>query len=199
MKKLWILLAVMVAFFPALAQAKASVHTKILFHSQKEIAKGWGTAGWLVMPDISSNGRVLMVAGLRYNSPKAWWIEVMPGAVAGKDALGQMDKMWLVDIRFSPPALGKHFTHWTNVEWVDLPKLSAGRYYLYYQLDANLPLSLGKIGLETENTFKPGKDSLSFGPHIILAVSKNMKIATAYQWHRKFEGNQWWFRTVFDF
>ena len=185
--------------FGSLTQAAESPHTKILLHGHQEVKKGLGTAGWLILADVQNGGKALSVAGLRYNSPaKHWWIEVMGGAVVGKNALGVTDKMWLIDIRFSPPPLGKHFTHWTNVEWVDLPKLSAGRYYLYYQVDVNLPLGLGKVGLETENTFKPGKDSLSFGPHLVLAVSKNMKIATAYQWHRKFEGNQWWFRTVID-
>lgn len=201
MKKCMILLA---AFFllsslASLAQAADSPHTKLLFHGHQTVKKGWGTAGWLILTDINSGGRVLSVVGPRYDSSdQRWWIEVMVGAVVAKNASGQFGEVWLLDIRFSPPPLGKHFTHWTNIEWVDLRKVKTGRFFLYYQLDANLPLGLGKIGVETENTFKPGKDSLSFGPHIVIAVSKNMKIATAYQWHRKFEGNQWWFRTLID-
>lgn len=184
----------------ALAQAKASVHTKILFHDHQEVRKGFGTAGWLILADINNGGKVLSVAGLRYNSQnKPWWVEVMGGGVVGKNAGGQMDKMWLVDVRISPPPLGKHFTHWTNLEWVDIPKVKVGRYYVYYQINANLPLGLGKVGVETENTLKPGKDSLSFGPHLVLAVGKSMKVSFVYQWHRKFEGNQWWFRSLFDF
>lgn len=191
-------LILLIALFSFSIQAKAmeSTHTKILFHGHQEVKKGLGTAGWLILADINNGGRVLSIAGLRYDQ-KPWWVEVMGGGVVGKNAAGQTDKMWLVDVRISPPSLGKHFTHWTNIEWVDIPKIGGGRFYLYYQLDANLPLSLGKVGVETENTLKPGQDNLSFGPHLVVAVGKNMKVSFIYQWHRR-QGNQWWFRSLVD-
>ncbi len=207
MKKHMILLTALfsiLAYSPS-AQAKDSAHTKILLHDHRDLVKGFGTAGWVILPDITNAGRALFIAGPRFTAKDStgqkdrWWLEVMGGVVVSQDIDNQTHSTPLIDIRFSPLALGKRFTHWINFQWIDVFRVRSGRWYLYYQLDANLPWQLGKVGIETENTFKPGQNSLSAGPHLIMAVGKYMKIATAYQWHRKYEGNQWWFRTVIDF
>lgn len=189
-------LIILMAFFSFVSMAKAdeSSHVRVLFHSQRAIKHDWGTAGWLIGGDITSNpSKWVIIYGPRYQQ-KSWWLEMLGGAVIEK---GQ--KTWIADFRLSPPKLKPVISMWLNVRPYFPQAGQIWQFYWYYQIDYSLPCTIGKIGLEIENLHRQGKDNLSVGPHLIVPVGTNFKISTAYQWHRAFEGNQWWFRCLTDF
>lgn len=171
------------------ATAADLCNTKLLLHGTKTVSdsSSFGFAGWFILPNPGS-GTVVAVVGPRYTA-KSGWVEVMAGFVSKKQR-GE----FLFDLRASYDRFAPiHF--WTNVEY--FPQTHNG--YLY--LDVNYDIrSLGKIGLETENTFlSGGADNLSVGPRVVVPFTRQFSMIGAYQFHSHGNQNQAWARAVVNF
>ncbi|MFA6553128.1 MAG: hypothetical protein WCT27_01760 [Patescibacteria group bacterium] len=181
------LLAAMLS--PIQSEASDLCNTKLLLHGTKTVADSsqFGVAGWFILPNPGS-GTVVAVAGPRLTT-KSGWVELMVGFKSVKQA-GEL----LIDLRVSYDAY-KPIHFWTNVEYFP----TTGDWYLY--VDCNYDLgSLGKIGLETENTFYVnGRNNLSIGPRIVVPFTGQFAIVGAYQFHSQGNQNQAWARAVVNF
>lgn len=193
MKSLVVLLAgclVMVAVSPINVGAADLNNSKLLLHATKALSatdQHFGMAGWFILPNPGS-GTVVSVAGLRYTA-KSGWVEMMAGFKSMKQTGEPLFDLRALYDAFSPA----HF--WTNVEY--FPK--TGNWYLYVDFNYDIG-TLGKIGLETENTFsvKTG-GNLSIGPRIVIPFTKQFSMVGAYQFHNQANQNQIWARAVVNF
>lgn len=178
--------------FSTTVQAQET-HVRLLFHdTHTRIADTpFGIAGWLVAPNITSSpGTWLSVLGPRYDGP-GWNLELMGGGVITNSEVTP-----IIDLRLdlTPDLLGVPVYGYVNTEWVDPG--DGNTLYLYAQLDYVMPRGIGLVGLETENSWQGGSDTLSVGPHIVVPLGQ-LAFVTAYQIHRGTD--QLWIRCVINF
>lgn len=142
-------------------------------------------AVWVIMPNLSRKpDKQLVIFGPRFEG-KNWWFEPMAGTFIEKGATTP-----LFDVR------GRYtrgrYSSFVLVQWVNPGK------DLDIAPDIEFSYELAKglyLGVETDNEFGPGEDTLSIGPHVGLVLNKEMYVAVAYQFHRQ-GGNQLWVRLV---
>jgi hypothetical protein len=108
---------------------------------------------------------------------------------------------FLVDTRleFTPKLFGVPLYTWHNFQWVRTGGSGTG--YWYSQLDWVLPLGLGLLGAETENTFNKSGNDYSVAPHLALPLSEHLVLVFAPQAHfnsQGYNGTQIWFRAVMN-
>lgn len=168
------------------ANSFAATNTKLLLHGNSK-ETGWGTAAWVILPNLGAGVTpTVVVAGVRYNS-SAWWVETMAGAL-----VVDHDARTLFDVRASYDRLAPvHF--WSNVQVFP----DDGQGYLY--ADSNVDISPNlKLGVESENQLFPGApDDWSIGPRVVVPFDKLALIA-AHQWHAR-GGRVTWLRAVINF
>jgi hypothetical protein len=167
------------------SSVEAATNTKLLLHGASE-APGWGTAGWLILPNLGQGSSpTVAVAGARYNASD-WWVETMGGVLVEEN-----NHRGLVDLRASyDNAAPVHL--WSNVQLFP----SDGQGYLYGDVNVDLT-SFIRVGVESENSFFPGaRDDWSIGPRFAIPFGDFAMIG-AYQWHAK--ENVVWIRGVVDF
>lgn len=170
------------------AQAQTSRNLRILFHGTKEFqdSKDFGLAGWVVVSNVTKNpNKWLFVLGPR-RSGDDWWVETMVGV-----SIQDGQSISLFDVRASLTTF-KPLTVWTNLELIE-----GGSFYAYFQTDYVLAEDVGSIGLETENVFRKGKDTICLGPHLVIPFNV-MTLVAAYQFHQA-AADQVWLRMVVSF
>lgn len=192
-------LAIALFLFAFASTAKADdFNTRLLVHGHKSVAKSnWGVAGWVIAPNITSSPSTwLTIAGTRYDG-KGWNTELMAGTVVS-DGTGK----FLTDARLelTPNLWGIPVYSWHNVEWINTG--ARGTMYWYSQLDWVVPLGLGLIGVETENTFGADGADWSIAPHIALPLGNHITMIAASQAHFNGDGEytefQFWTRLVLN-
>lgn len=164
----------------------ATTNTKLLLHGASH-DEGWGTAGWVILPNLGTGVTpTVAVAGVRYNAT-AWWFEAMTGAL-----VIDHEARALLDVRVSYDALAPvHF--WANSQVFP----DNGQAYLYLDSNVDIAPSL-KLGMESENQLFPGApDDWSIGPRVVAPFGDFTLIA-AHQWHS--DGSRViWLRAVINF
>jgi len=173
-------------------------NTRILLHDQHTVAESnFGVAGWVIAPNITSSASTwLTIAGPRYDG-KGWNVELLGGTVIS-DGEGK----FLLDTRLElTPKFGDvPIYSWHNLQWINTG--GSGTVYWYSQVDWVIPLGLGLLGIETENTFNTSNDNWSIAPHIALPLGNHITVVVAPQVH--FNGDaeyaefQFWTRLVLN-
>ncbi len=182
------LLTILAVFVLASSARATTTNTKLLLHgASKEQGQGWGTAGWVILPNLGTpNSPTVVVAGPRFTA-EGWWVEGMGGAlVVDHEARALLDARAAYD-RLAPI----HF--WSNVQLFP----DNGQSYVYVDTNVDVTTSL-KLGVESENQFYlDAPDDWSIGPRIVLPLGA-MKLIATHQWHSQ-GGNVTWIRAAVDF
>ncbi len=180
--------------FTGLARAE-TYYTRLLLHGHKTVGEsGFGIAGWVSAPNISLACTGLTIVGPMYKG-EGWDVELMAGEVVS----GGSGK-FLVDSRLelTPKLWGVPVYSWHNLQWVKTG--GTGMFYWYSQLDWLVPLGLGLLGLETENTFNHTGNDYSVAPQVVIPLADHLALVFAPQFHfnqaRDYTGFQIWFRAV---
>lgn len=173
-------------------------NTRLLVHGQHAVDESnWGVVGWVIAPNITSSPSTWLTIAGPYYGGKGWNMELMVGAVIS-DGQGK----FLLDTRMElvPDLLGVPMYTWHNFQWINTG--DSGTIYWYSQLDWTVPLGLGLLGVETENTFNADGTNWSIAPHIALPLGDHITMVTAPQVHFNGDGNytefQFWTRLVIN-
>lgn len=194
MKPFSIAIAVVFALFISTQAHAQETHFRLLLHgAHTDIAEsGLGVSGWIISPSLdSAPDKWLGIAGPRFDAEN-WNFELMGGGVVNAGEITP-----LIDFRFemTPGLWNIPLYIWGNAQVVFPGDNIVG--YSYLQIDWVLPEGVGLIGLETENTYQPGDDDLSFGPQIVLPMG-GMALIGAYQFHAGEADDQLWLRAVLN-
>ena len=177
---------------PLLASAEdAPTHFRLLIHDTEQFNEYVGLAGWVVVPNITTQpSQWLVVAGPKFFQENCWW-EIMSGAIIQDGAAAP-----LLDVR-ADFSVFKPLNFWVNLEWIDPTQgIKTSSFYSYFEGNYSL-LKTFSVGFETENVHQSGDDILSIGPHIGMHLSA-MNLIVAYQLHYR-ESNVVWLRAVLNF
>jgi hypothetical protein len=197
MKKIIVVLVLM--FVPNMVKAD-EFNVRLLVHGHKEIREGFGVAGWVIAPNITSApNKWLVIAGPRYEG-QGWNIELLAGAVI-VNGVGKA----LVDTRLelTPKLFNLPIYTWHNLQWI--ASGGKGTLYWYSQLDYVLPKGIGLLGVEIENSYdlEARSGDFSVAPHAVLPLGDHFALIAAPQFHfsevGKYTGFQMWVRTVVNF
>ncbi|MFZ2189338.1 MAG: hypothetical protein WA057_00190 [Candidatus Magasanikiibacteriota bacterium] len=179
--------------FSSIAQAE-TYNTRLLLHGHKTVGEGFGVAGWVIAPNITSvPNKWVTLVGPCYDG-QGWGVELLAGAVVSGG-----ESKFLVDVRitFTPKFFGIPLNTWHNFQWIRTGGSGTG--YWYGQVDWVLPLGLGLLGTETENTFNVSGNDWSVAPHVVISFGDHFALVFAPQAHfnaRGYTGTQAWVRTV---
>lgn len=197
MKKLMVVLAVL--FMSNVAKAD-EFNARLLVHGHKEIGQGFGVAGWVVAPNITSApSKWLLIAGPRYDGT-GWNLELMAGAVI---VAGEGKALIDARLELTPKLWSVPVYSWHNLQWIRTG--GAGTLYWYSQLDYVLPKGIGLLGAETENSydFMAKSGDFSVAPHAVLPLGDHFALIAAPQFHFSEVGEytsfQMWLRAVINF
>lgn len=183
-----------ILIMPLVASAETTNHVRLLLHGHHAVEESnFGIAGWVIAPSITDvPDKWIGITGPRYDG-EGWSLEFMAGAViSGGEATSLID----LRIEFTPDFWGAPIYVWGNAQLVDLTFEEVGGYG-YLQIDYVLPLGLGLIGLETENSYHSGPDDWSIAPQLVLPLSDHFVLVGAYQFH--LDGSQQlWLRVVLN-
>ena len=192
-------IALLLFLFAFTSTAKANdFNTRLLLHGQHAVAESnFGVAGWVIAPNITSSPSTwLTIAGPTYKG-QGWNMELMGGAV-----ISGGEGKFLLDTRLerTPELLGIPVYTWHNFQWINTG--GPGTIYWYSQLDWVVPLGLGLLGVETENTFSADGANWSIAPHIAIPLGNHITVVAALQAHFNRDGNyigfQFWTRLVIN-
>ena len=153
---------------------------RLLLHKQHEIGtRGWGMAGWWVLPDVTARPdrlRSLVLVGPLYRTPQRW-LELMGGTLFRNDREAET----LVNLRFAERgipglmALGdiEYYFNDRRLYWL----LAAERRLLTWRGGAL------RGGVESENITFPDRrrDLFGIGPRVTLALPAALGVTGAYQ------------------
>lgn len=153
---------------------------RLLLHKQHELgARGWGIAGWWVLPDVTARPnrfRSLVLLGPLYRTPERW-VELMGGTLFRNDR----DAETLVNVRFAERgipgliAIGdiEYYFNDRRLYWL----LAGERRLLTWRGGAL------RGGVESENiTFPDGRrDLFGIGPRVTLTLPAALTVTGAYQ------------------
>lgn len=183
-----------------LTGARDEQNLRLLFHVHNGgVEQGWTPVAWAIAPAIDEDAeKWIGLAGARYdgkidektNKP-TWNLEVLAGALFAGD-----NETPLLDLRITPPKFSKRWSSWGNARVID--PFGEEKFYFYGMLDYAIP-GFGKVGLESENLFKPGDDNLSIGPHVILPFGERVAMVVAHQFHSDGFADESWVRFKFTF
>ncbi|KKQ27503.1 MAG: hypothetical protein US42_C0008G0014 [Candidatus Magasanikbacteria bacterium GW2011_GWC2_37_14] len=193
----FIIMLLLLMLFAGVAQAE-TYNTRLLIHGQKTVGESqFGVAGWVIAPNVTSSSTWVNLVGPCYDG-EGWGVELLGGMVVA-DGKGKL----LLDTRleFTPKLWGVPVYSWHNFQWVMTGETGTG--YWYSQVDWVMPLGLGLLGVETENTFNSQGNDYSVAPHLALPLGDHLALVFAPQFHfnqvRDYTGFQFWFRAVVNF
>ncbi len=153
---------------------------RLLLHKQHEIGtRGWGIAGWWVLPDVTARPdrfRSLVLAGPLYRTPQRW-LELMGGTLFRNDR----DAETLVNLRFAERGIPGLIAI-GDIEYY----FNARRLYWLLGAERRLLARRGAVlrgGVESENITFPDRrrDLYGIGPRITLALPAGLAVTGAYQ------------------
>jgi hypothetical protein len=207
MKRL--IIAIFLFLQATIAHANPTYGLRLLTHFHKNIYEnGIGVAGWVIIPDVTSNPAMpIFLIGPKYQG-KGYWVELMAGPRINKSVLAanpDADPVaWVQSTRFqvTPEAIGQPVNIWGNLQFIDLTGENTIP-YLFLMADYILPQKVALVGIETENYFNApylnGEHDIGIGPQLIIPF-KGLNIIAAYQFHLHENANdQIWFRAMYDF
>ncbi len=192
MRYLWMLVLVTAMFVPAGAFAQATTGSAaVLVHVTQKPREGQaGFAVWVIMPNLVHRWeKQLVVFGPRFEG-EGWWIEPMVGTFLDPGADSPVRP--LVDIRGNLKS-----GRWSAFSILQVVRPEGGPDIApYLEVNYNLTQKV-LVGLETDNEFLPGPDTVSLGAHVGVAADDHLFVMAAFQKHR-FGDDQFWIRLVWS-
>ena len=171
-------------------------YMRIFLHGNQKMQElPFGFSEWVIIPNITTEPKqVVALVGTSFD-----WENVGIETHIGFDWSNNIvSPIFDGDIFISfQKMIGFPITSWSDLEWI-LPasNIQKSQLYIFSELDYELPLGLGQIGIETEDTFfTENGNILSIGPHYVLPVGNKNRLMVSYL----FGTNQFWFRSFINF
>ncbi len=204
MKKVWIIsypiFFLLMMAIPSLAQEKinttAPYGMRIFLHgNQKMQDVPFGFSEWIILPSVTTDPRqIVALVGTTFEG-ESWGIETHIGFDWTNNVVSPI---FDGDIFISfQNLIGLPISSWSDLEWILLESnIQKSELHVYSQLDYDLPLGLGQIGIETEDVFSPVENTFAIGPHYIFPVGNKNRIMISYLFGTT---NQLWIRSFINF